>query len=143
MKKNLSTLAILFIAVFSILTSCKKEKNEEIIDPDANIIKLSLTDTGRVVVLQKGQVFSVTLFNPADGGYNFTNWAYDTTVLHLDTHLHTPPAQHSAPGDSGTDTWRFTTLKSGTTNLQMSIARGLLGAPNDVIDLFKTTIKVQ
>ena len=105
---NLDKIAlVLFIA--TAIAACKKDSNKP-------ILRLSQTDTAKTAVVTQGQAVLITLSNPGDGGYEFNNWQYDASILHLDSHTHTAPASPQMMGDFGTDTWQFTSLKSGTTS---------------------------
>jgi predicted secreted protein len=120
---------VLFIA--TALASCKKDSNKP-------ILRLSQVDTAKIAVVAQGQAVLITVNNPGDGGYEFNEWQYDTSILHLDSHIHTPPANAQSVGDFGTDTWQFTSVKSGTTSLKLTASRGSV----DVITIFNDKIKV-
>jgi predicted secreted protein len=59
--------------------------------------------------------------------------------LHLDSHQHTPPANQNLVGNYGTDTWQFSTLKTGTTTMHLSASR----ANRDSLNIFNHIIKIQ
>jgi predicted secreted protein len=105
----------LFTAATIGLASCKKDNNT----PKA-ALRLSVADTGKTLSVVKGQTISVTVSNPGDGGFTYNDWQYNSTVLHLDSHIHTAPANSQSVGDFGTDTWQFTSLQSGTSILKLT-----------------------
>ncbi len=98
-----------------VLASCKKDNNAR-----QAALRLSVVDTGKTLSLIKGQTISVTVSNPGDGGFTYNDWQYNSTVLHLDSHTHTAPANAQSVGDFGTDTWQFTSLQSGTSILKLT-----------------------
>jgi predicted secreted protein len=98
--------------------SCKKDHNTNL-----QPIEINAQQNGKTVSLAQGQVLKITLGNPGDGGYNFDTPAYNSAVLSLKGHTHTASISN-AVGDFGTDTWEFSTLKSGTSELTISATRG-------------------
>jgi len=80
----------------------------------------------------------VTLSNPMDGGYEFNTPIYDAGVLTLSNHTHTA-GDINRTGDGGTDTFNFTSLKSGTTNLSITASRG----KTDTISMFTAKVVVK
>ena len=115
MKNLYQTSLFLFIAAAFVLASCKKDNSTK-----QAALRLSVVDTGKTLSVLKGQTISVTVFNPGDGGFTYNNWQYNSAVLHLDSHVHTDPANTQAVGNFGTDTWQFTSLQSGTSLLKLT-----------------------
>jgi predicted secreted protein len=126
-----STLALMLLTVT--LVSCKKESS--------NVVKLTAADSAKITIVPLSKVIIITLSNPADGGYKFNNWEYDTTILRLGDHLYVPPADIKKYGDAGKDTWSFTPLTTGSTNIRMTVSRGNAGAKH--VPSFRATIKVE
>jgi len=133
--KKASIALILFFA----LISCKKGSSNDPVPDDPNVVKLSRTDTAKIIAIQKGKIIAITLGNPGDDGYLFNTWHYDATILHLDSHEHTLAADPSLVGNFGTDTWRFSTLQVGTTTVHMSASR----SKTDSLNMFNHIIKVE
>ncbi len=86
------------------------------------MVQLTAQNNGKTETLAKGQVFTVNLGNPGDGGYAFDAPVFDTNVLSISNHVHTPSTTN-AIGDFGTDTWTFAAIKTGTTTLTVTATR--------------------
>lgn len=127
-------IAILLIVVATIV-SCKKDNTQP---ANANI-KLTVTDTGKVVAVSKGQTISITLGNPGDGGYSFNNWQYDNTILTLKSHTHINPTTSNLIGDFGSDVWVFSAIKTGTSTMLLTASRGT----TSTITSFNGTVSVK
>ena len=98
-------------------------KNREVVVKNLPIISLQEVGNNKVENLAVGQTVTVTLRNPGDGGYQFDNPEYDTSLVHLDGHTHASPQANAPMGDFGTDTWSFTALKAGATDLVITASR--------------------
>jgi len=117
-----------------VIMSCHKDQNTG----DKNIVKqLTAADAGSTASVTMGQTLSLTLGNPGDGGYQFNNPQYKTSVLTLQSH--TRQNGTSNIGDFGKDTWTFTAKGSGTTTLEVTASRGSTGT----ISLFSNQISVK
>jgi predicted secreted protein len=121
----------LVLLIATAIISCKKDSNKA-------ILRLSQVDTAKTAIVAQGQSVLITVNNPGDGGYEFNEWQYDASILHLDSHTHAAPTNASSVGSFGTDTWQFTSLKSGTTSVKLTASRGSV----DVITIFNDKIKV-
>jgi len=126
-------LALILFAFFA-FTSCKKDSSKPI------AITLTGLDTGKAVILVQGQIVKITLGNFDESGYTFNTWQYDAGILHLDSHSSIPPANTGTVGNSGSDVWQFSALKSGTSTLKISATQGLAG---ETINMFSDTVKVR
>ena len=93
------------------------------------------------VIASLGQVMTLTLGNPGDGGYQFNTPIYNSAVLTLTNHVHTPPTDPRIVGDFGKDTWTFTANQRGNTNLQITASQSW--EPNAPSTMFSTNIAVQ
>ena len=83
-------------------------------------------DNGKTISLVPGQKLSVQITEiGSDGGYEFQNPDYDTSLLRLDNQYIIPPPDMSSGvvGSSPTGVWAFTALKSGATDLVIVTAR--------------------
>lgn len=127
-------IAILLIVVATIV-SCKKDNAQSV---NANV-KLTVTDTGKVVAVSKGQTISITLGNPGDGGYSFNNWQYDNTILNLNSHTHINPTTSNLVGDFGSDVWVFSAIKTGTSTMLLTASRGT----TSTVTSFNGTVSVK
>jgi predicted secreted protein len=133
MRNYKGLLLLLFVAALFAIVSCKKDTTS------ANIINLTAADAGKTVAVSSGQTVSLTLGNPGDGGYVFDAPQCDTTVLHLNKHTFTPPANSLLVGAAGSDTFEFMPLKKGISTLAITASRGVAIA----IPIFSCTINVQ
>ena len=95
---------------------------------------------GKIIKLTPGQNFEIMLSNPGDGGYKFDRAEYDTSLLHLNNHVHNPPTQN-IPGNFGTDAWQFTTLKPGATDITITATRPF--DTKDIVTIFKSTVSIK
>ena len=121
------------IACLAIM-SCHKDKNTG----DKNTVKqLTAADAGSTVSVTGGQSISLILGNPGDGGYQFNNPQYKSSVLTLQSHTHQNGTNNM--GDFGKDTWTFTAKGSGTTTLEVTASRG----NSETISLFSNQITVK
>lgn len=133
--KNKYTLILTVIALCIAFTSCKKESKTGL--PS---IQINAQENGKTVALAQGQSLKLTLENPADGGYAFDTPQYDSSVMSLNGHTHTPSTTN-AIGDGGTDTWEFIALKSGTTALTITASRSF--EPNNLVTMFTGAVSVK
>ena len=101
-------------------------------------VKLSASDNAKMLTLDSMQNFEISLPGGGDSAYTFDNPEYDTSLLHLNSHVHTPPATGDAK-DFGTDVWQFSALKSGVTDITIIGAQG--GANKQVI--FKSSFGIR
>ncbi len=103
-------------------------------------IALAAKDNTQTFSLKVGQKLTVTLNSPGDGGYMFDNPEYDTSLIHLDAHTHAIPTS-GLTGDFGSDTWSFTGVKAGATDLTITTSRPW--SPSEKQDDFTAAIAVQ
>lgn len=115
------------------IMSCHKDKNTE----DNTVKQLTAADAGSTASAAMGQTISLTLGNPGDGGYQFNNPQYKTSVLTLQSHTHQNGTNNI--GDFGKDTWNFTAKGSGTTTLEVTASRG----STETISMFSNQIIVK
>ena len=90
------------------------------------MVSIGDSDNGKTVSLAVGQKLSVRITEVgSDGGYQFQNPDYDTSLLHLDSHSVSSPsdANSGVVGSSPTGFWNFTVLKKGATDLTITTAR--------------------
>jgi len=128
--KVFTIIAILF------LTACTKDKINK------NKVDKSLTgnDSGKMTAVIKGQTISVTLGNPGDGGYQFNDPHFSTSVLNLVEHSH-KDGNSEMTGDFGKDTWIFKASETGTTTLEITASRSW--EPNSSVPIFSGQITVK
>ena len=105
----------------------------------ASSLEFTAYDNGRVIQVTRGQVFTIKIGNPGDGGYIFNNPSYDTSVLTLTNHTHTNPSI-IIPGNFGDDVWEFQALNSGSTKIDITASRQWTGG--DTANMFSATVVV-
>jgi predicted secreted protein len=129
-----SFIKALFIVACVSLTACKKDNQNE--------VDKSLTgaDMGKTTEIVKGQRISLTLSNPGDGGYQFDDPQFNTSVLILVDHSH-KAGNPELIGNFGKDTWVFTANETGTTTLEVTARRSW--EANSVVSIFSGEIKVK
>jgi hypothetical protein len=66
--------ASIALVLFFALISCKKGSSNDPVPDDPNVVKLSRTDTAKIITVQKGKIIAITLGNPGDDGYSFNTW---------------------------------------------------------------------
>ena len=88
-----------------------------------NIVSLASKD--KVAAVSLGDIVSITLGNPGDGGYSFEAPIYDKSMFVLKDTFHTNPGANPAPGNWGTDTWEFVSFKKGTSKIEINAIQGL------------------
>jgi len=115
--------------------SCHKDKNMG----DNAVKQLTAADAGSKASVTMGQTISLTLGNPGDGGYQFNNPKYNTSVLTLASHTHQGAANTNLIGNFGSDTWNFTAKETGTTTLEVTASRG----STETISMFANQIIVK
>ena len=102
----------------------REEEQKEVKNPT---IYLTHEDNKKTISVFNGESISVTIGNPGDGGYQFENPSYDKSLLVLKSHTHQNPTPrvdgNLITGDFGTDTWIFTSIKSGTTRISIDASR--------------------
>ena len=126
-------LLILITIVSVAFTACHKDAKVTV-----SSAQVTVADTGKTLTFTTGQTFTVTLGNPGDGDYSFNTWQYDASVLKLDSHTYTPPANPQDLGNYGTDSWQFTTIKNGTTALKITASQNAA----NTVTMFSGTINV-
>ena len=108
------------------------------------VLGLTSSDNGRTFEVVKGQIITVTLCNPGDGGYQFDTPQYDSSILSLISHINVPINPPNPPGYSGgcygNDVFKFQALKVGTTELEITASRGWSGG--DTANMFNSTFTV-
>ncbi|QEC75046.1 protease inhibitor I42 family protein [Mucilaginibacter ginsenosidivorax] len=122
------------IACLAIM-SCHKDKNTG----DSAIKQLTSTDSGSTATVSMGQTISLTLGNPGDGGYQFNDPKYNSSVLTLVSHKENVGVHAGMIGDFGKDIWTFTAKGSGTTTLEVTAHRG----NTEIISMFSNQIVVK
>lgn len=123
------------IACLAIM-ACHKDKNMG----DKSIVKqLTAADAGSTTSVTIGQTISLTLGNPGDGGYQFNNPQYNTSVLTLVSHQEHVGVHQGLIGDFGKDIWTFTAKGSGTTTLEVTAHR----ASTETISMFSNQVIVK
>lgn len=128
----LSKSIILIAASVGIIIACKKER----VNAD---VQLTSQDSGKTTSVSNGETIALTVGNPGDGGYQFIDPKFDSSVLILNSHTHQPPKDSKMIGDFGTDTWKFTAIANGKTMLTVSASRG----SRDTISIFTNQITVK
>jgi len=124
---------VLTIIISVAFTACHKDAKVTV-----SSAQVTVADTGKTLTFTTGQTFTVTLGNPGDGDYSFNTWQYDDSVLKLDSHTYTPPANPQDLGNYGTDSWQFTTIKNGTTALKIMASQNAA----NTVTMFSGTINV-
>ena len=102
---------------------------------------LTADDSGKTLVLKKGDFFTLTLRDRVDGGFHFNKGQFDPRILRLDRRYQGPPNPDSRPGRPGTATWEFSVLRKGKTILRMTVSRS--GTPTDSITNFQNLVLVK
>ncbi len=135
MKSKSKLILILIITCAGFISSCKTKQDA------SSLISVQITaqDSGKTITLSLRQTLKMTLRNPGDGGYIFDPLQYDSSLLRLVSHIHTPPTTN-AIGNFGTDTWTFSALKAGSTALKVTATRGT--DKNSTIVMFAGTVAV-
>ncbi len=87
-----------------------------------NTLQLTSADIGRTIKISQGQMFTVTLSNPGDGGYQFNVPDDGSDILVDSGRIHTNPTS-GALGDFGKDMWTFYANRTGITNLKITASR--------------------
>ncbi len=129
---------IVLICVFTIFVifgviHIKKSREQVINIDNSNNNKTTETTLDNKVIL--------TLPNQGDGGYQFDNPKYDTSILKLLSHEHTDSNNTKTLGNFGNDIWTFQTLKKGQTDLILTISRPW--EENSSESYFQTQIIIQ
>ncbi|MFI5138128.1 MAG: protease inhibitor I42 family protein [Sphingobacteriales bacterium] len=135
MKSESNLILILIITCAGIVLSCKTGQDAS----NQSSVQITAQDSGKVVTLGLRQSLKITLANPGDGGYTFDTLQYNSALLSLASHVHTPPTTN-AMGNFGTDTWVFSALKTGSTGLKVTATRGT--DKNSTVTMFNGTIAV-
>jgi predicted secreted protein len=125
---------IVIIACLAIV-SCHKDKNTV----DNAVKQLTAADAGGTTSVTAGQTISLTLGNPGDGGYQFNNPQYNTSVLTLVSNKEHVGVHPGLVGDFGSDIWTFTAKGSGTTTLEVTAHRGSV----ETISMFSNQVVVK
>ncbi len=127
--------------VFSLLTiSCQVYAS--------TVIKvLELTSSNRDQTFDevvKGQIISVTLCNPGDGGYKFDTPQYDSSILNLISHVNIPIQSNIYPpmpgGCYGNDVFKFQVLNTGTSKLNITASQPWIGGSTS--NMFNATFVI-
>ena len=119
MKSKSKLIIIFIITCAGLISSCKAGQEAS----NQSTVQITAQDSGKSVAVSLRQSLKITLGNPGDGGYTFDQLQYDSSVLSLVSHVHTPPTTN-AIGNFGTDTWTFSALKAGSTALKVTATRG-------------------
>lgn len=104
------------------------------------MVEINAQDNGKTITVLPGQSLKITLGNPGDGGYSFDAPQYDSSVLTLAEHTHTPSTTN-ATGDFGTDSWKFDVHNSGSTALTITATRPF--EKNSPVVMFKGDIVIK
>jgi hypothetical protein len=112
-------------------------KRTPVVSASLPIIKLLGGQNGKTTMLVIGQKMTVTVSDPA-AGYTIDPLQYDSAVLVLNAHTHAGPANSYV---TGTDTWEFTAIKTGTTGLSITATPG--ANKNSTIILFTNAVSVK
>ena len=104
-------------------------------------VNLTRDDSGKKLVMPKGQRFTLTLPDHVDGGYRFNKPRYNKAVLLLVKHTVVGPVNNNRPGEPGHDTWEFITIKTGTSSLTVTASRPW--AKNNIIIIYSGIVLVK
>ena len=118
MKYIRCVILLFFLVAFSAISGGKQQHNETL-----QIINLTEYNSGKRLIISKGQVFTLTLPNRTDGGYRFDKAQYDPSVLRLEKHIKKSAPANSALGKPGEAVWQFVALKKGKTTLKITASR--------------------
>lgn len=105
-----------------------------------NTINLTEEDDGKITSVNIGELINITLPNPGDGGYKFTELIYDKKLLSKIDNTHTPPTS-DLPGDFGKDIWTFKTIETGEAQIKFNIAASFNPADIQPRYIFNLDIK--
>ncbi|HTH92946.1 MAG TPA: hypothetical protein VL576_00495 [Candidatus Paceibacterota bacterium] len=83
-----------------------------------------------------GQHVIVTVTDPIDAGYVIDAPQYDSAIIGLANHTHTPGAN-----TNGTDTYEFVALKTGTTGITITATQST--NKNSAVILFSNAVSVK
>jgi predicted secreted protein len=137
MKFTHQVILMFFPIVFIAILGCPKT----IRNSGLQVINLTEDDFGKKLIIAKGEVFTLTLPNRADGGYKFDKEQYDSSVLQLEKHIKRSPSANSALGKPGEDVWEFVALKKGKTVLKITASRP--GTKRGIITEFENEVIVK
>ncbi len=127
--------------VFSLLTiSCQAYASTI----NNSVLELTSSDRGQTFEVVKGQIISVTLCNPGDGGYQFDTPQYDSLFLNLISHVNIPIQSNIYPpmpgGCYGNDVFKFQVLNTGTSKLNINASQPWIGGSTS--NMFNSTFVV-
>ena len=104
-------------------SSMQTKSDTDIITQHMKTIELTLIDQGKTETLEGGQIFTVTLGNPGDGGYRFDAPKFDTAVLQFKSQRHIQPAPDALDGDFGRDVFEFEAIHAGQSKIDITASR--------------------
>lgn len=132
MKRFRNPAVYITAAILFTITACKKEASSV-------TLQLTVADSGKTISVINGEKILITLGNPGDGGFTFDNWQYNSSVLKLAGHTRNYPPANSPTGDFGSDTWQFSAIASGTSNLKITATQ----SPQYIVTMFNGTVQVK
>jgi len=104
------------------------------------IINLTESNDGEKISLKKGDKLKITLRDPGDGGYVFSEPQYEKSILKQIDYKNIKPTS-GAEGDFGSDEWVFEVINKGNTILRYDIYRPW-ESKEDAIKDFEITVNV-
>lgn len=111
--------------------------------PDLSTVYLNGGQHPATTVLSVGQKLIVSLQASSDGGYQLDPVQYNSAIINLAKHTFTPPADAAkgVSGSSGTDTFEFVAIKSGTTGITITQSRPF--QQGSTLPLFSNVVSVK
>lgn len=105
-----------------------------------NTTSITQADNHQTINASSKSDIKLTLPNPGDGGYQFDEPIFDSSIIKLTSHKHTNPSDKTL-GNFGDDIWTFEILKKGQTDLTINISRPW--EDNSKEEYFQATIVIQ
>ena len=104
------------------------------------MFRLDDNSNSKLIKIASGQDFEIMLNSPVDLAFKFDGPEYDTSLLHLNNHVHNP-ATGTSTTNPGTDAWQFTTLKAGATDITITASRAT--STKETVNIYKATVSIK
>lgn len=115
------------VCVCFLFAACASKGGNEVVgqmegDPDLVVGRdLDYDDNGKMIVLRKGEFFTLSLGVNATAGYQWMNQAWDESLLGLVDKKYR--IESDRPGAAGVASWNIEALTAGRTRLQLALCR--------------------
>jgi len=137
MKSLIKGVFVVFAMMFLSDTQCFQQPQPS----KSQKINLTDDDSGKLLNVLKGTVFTLTLPDHVDGGYRFDEAQYDTSILRLEKYTEKAPPPNSAQGRPGLAYWQFIAVKNGETLLKITATRPWNGGGS--VTIFENIVLVK